>query len=250
FIQTEEGKAVPNGTSYNYEYYLGDNLGNTRISFDTQSGVARQEQQDDYYPFGMEIARYGNGIKNEYLYNKKELQEELTEYDYGARFYDPVIARWTSVDPLAEKMRRYSPYNYVLDNPIRLIDPDGMGPTDLHVKFESDKAKADYLAQVNKALGGQFEITTTNVKDAEGYNNNVKVVATANGGDVSKLTDQQKAFLDSYKAVTDDHSATARQEVVEEDPDTDVGNFESNNLDISDVAQFDAAGPGGASSAG
>lgn len=83
-------------------------------------------QRDDYYPFGMEIAGTVTNPKNEYLYNKKELQEETQEYDYGARYYDPVIARWTSVDPLAEKSRRWSPYHYVEDNPIRYTDPDGM----------------------------------------------------------------------------------------------------------------------------
>jgi RHS repeat-associated protein len=53
------------------------------------------------------------------------LQEETGQYDYGARFYDPVIARWGVIDPMGEKFSMHSPYAYVGNNPMKMIDPNG-----------------------------------------------------------------------------------------------------------------------------
>jgi RHS repeat-associated protein len=139
FIQTEEGRARKSGSNYAYEYDLKDHLGNTRVTLTPDPADGTQQkakvlQENDYYAFGYGIQSMQTVSpvpKNEYLYNHKELQEETGLYDYGARFYDPVIGRWGSVDPLAEKSRRYSPYNYALNNPIRFIDPDGMVPNDI-----------------------------------------------------------------------------------------------------------------------
>lgn len=129
FIQNEVGRSIPNGTAYKYEYNLSDHLGNVRYSFDVSAnGIVWLTQKDDYYPFGMRIAKQVSSLENKYLYNGKEIQQESNLYDYGARFYDPVIARWNSVDPLAELGRRWSPYNYTFDNPIKFTDPDGRWP--------------------------------------------------------------------------------------------------------------------------
>jgi len=112
-------------------------------------------EQKDYYAFGMENPALStkslknNYNPNRYEYNGKELQNRefsdssgLNWEDYGARMYDPQIGRWMRPDPFAEKCRKWSPYNYAVDNPIRFIDPDGMGVNDF-VKDKSGNIKWD-----------------------------------------------------------------------------------------------------------
>jgi RHS repeat-associated protein len=135
FIQTEEGRAVRNQSDsvYRYEYNLKDHLGNVRVSIDQYNSSVRVIQEDEYYAFGLDKPWVFSGDKNNSLYNGKEKQDVLTdEYDYGARFYDPVIGRWTSVDLSAEKTNSVTPYHYGNNNPVLNIDGDGRYAVSVH----------------------------------------------------------------------------------------------------------------------
>ena len=65
------------------------------------------------------MGEVGRGLKRQ-----KEMREGW--YDCGARFYDTQLGRWHAVDILSEKFPQLSPYCYISNNPIMLIDPNGM----------------------------------------------------------------------------------------------------------------------------
>ncbi len=60
-------------------------------------------------------------------YNGKEMESfnNFETLDYGARYYDPNLGRWHSVDPKDDWYYSMSPYNYDASNPIILKDPNG-----------------------------------------------------------------------------------------------------------------------------
>lgn len=125
FFPTAEGYFNVETGKYVYNYT--DHLGNTRLSYVKNGAGIEIIEESNYYPFGLKHEGYNvftGNLAYKYKYNGKELQE-TGMYDYGARFYMSDIGRWGVIDPLAEVSRRWSPYNYVLNNPISHIDPDG-----------------------------------------------------------------------------------------------------------------------------
>jgi RHS repeat-associated protein len=103
-------------------------------------------QENHYYPFGLNTNySWMNNttlLDNRYQYNGKELNDDfgLNWIDYGARWYDAAVGRWWSVDPMAGKYVRWSGYNYVLGNPIKLIDPDGRSVDDIIISNKDPEA--------------------------------------------------------------------------------------------------------------
>lgn len=171
FIQTEEGRVAFNNGVYNYEYNLKDHLGNNRVSIDQYNGVARVIQEDEYYSFGLRKPTGGFHLSsdNRYLYNGKEIQTDLTnQYDYGNRFYDPIIARFSSVDAKADEERRMSDYSYAIDNPIRFVDLDGDGPGD-RVKAALQMTGSPYVQETTIPLRTEVNSTALANKDCSEF---------------------------------------------------------------------------------
>ena len=158
---TSAGRIVRENTAdgsstYKVQHYLRDHLGSVRAVIDGDTGTVIEAS--DYYPFGKRIqvtapvsepvegsqhaaepavapvatatSVASTSSPNRWRFSGKEDQSFLGAsiplLDFGARMYNPAIARWTAADPLSEKYYGISPYVYCLGNPISVIDPDGM----------------------------------------------------------------------------------------------------------------------------
>ena len=122
------------------EFFIQDHLGSNRATIadvdhdGTLDPMTEIVQADHFYPFGLRIGGMStvSGEKNRYLYNGKELHHEmgLNWYEYEFRTYDPVIAKFTGVDPIAEDFAFVTPYNYAENSPVRFIDLWGLQKAD------------------------------------------------------------------------------------------------------------------------
>ncbi len=128
---------------YEWQYKIADHLGNMRVLFADKDGDGLIRQSADatsnevlgfynYSAFGLELGgshlNSSNNL-NRYTYNNKETIGFSGYQDYGWRMFDRSVGRFCGVDPLAESMSSWSPYNYTFNNPILFIDSDGRVPS-------------------------------------------------------------------------------------------------------------------------
>jgi RHS repeat-associated protein len=104
-------------------YALEDLLGSSVAQTDSTGGLISHEE---YYAFGE--TSFGSYKIQRYRFTCKELDKESGLYYFGARYYAAWTCRFLSIDSRSNKYANWSPYCYVLNNPIKLVDPDGNDP--------------------------------------------------------------------------------------------------------------------------
>lgn len=158
-----------------YEYQIKDHLGNLRVACrclekaeidkasrtpnDTYAPIVVQEQH--YDPWGLDIGQevqpfvspITTKLPDRRTYNGKEVFADHGYSEYGARWYGADNARFAQIDPLTEKFNAVTPYAYVNNNPVRLIDPTGMAWDDpfFSSHYEGEDAQKEFRKLQQKA---------------------------------------------------------------------------------------------------
>ena len=180
-------------------YYHPDHLGSSSYITNLDGEVV---QHIEYVPFGEVFVEERNNIWNTpYLFNAKEFDEETGLYYYGARYYEPKVSLWISVDPISiydpsnsenyidgehndgvYNYKNLNPYVYCYQSPVSLIDPNGKQalPGAIMGMF------TEYLSKIGeKMISENMNFATANSK--LGWTDGLDILAAGAFGSVSGI---------------------------------------------------------------
>ncbi len=157
---------VPNSTLPETDryFYHSDHLGSSSF-ISSNAGTTTQHLQ--YLPFGESFVEQNNTTTylTPYRFSGKERDEETGYSYFGARYYNPELSIWLSVDPMAEKYPSLSPYAYCANNPVMIVDPDGR---DWYTNRLTGKQEwhdgSGWRLLVSHNDGGYYQLKTVNVE--------------------------------------------------------------------------------------
>jgi RHS repeat-associated protein len=135
-----------------------------------QTGSLAGVSRHDYLPFGEELIAGTGGrtqsggytstdaVRQKFTSKERDIETGL-DY-FGARYYASTQGRFSSADPLLSSGREEEPqswnrYSYVLNNPLRLIDPSGLYEFDSSV---SEEQRKKFIAGFNQAKANLAKI--------------------------------------------------------------------------------------------
>ena len=138
------------GTTENMFYIHPDYLGSVHLVTNASGNVVQELSYDAWGRQRNATDWTYNGTLPEPKFERGyTFHEQLTEFDLinmNGRVYDPFIARFMSPDPFTQdpgNLQGYNRYSYVLNNPMKYVDPSGY-------------TYAEFMMQNNSYEGGNF----------------------------------------------------------------------------------------------
>ena len=148
-------------------YYHPDHLGSSSYITNLDGEVS---QHIEYVPFGeVFIEERNNTWNTPYFFNAKEFDEETGMYYYGARYYEPRLSLWMSVDPLAEKYVFWGVYTYCYDSQLNHIDVEGLFPIGFVTQYTREVTRTQAVGMSNTVVSYTAQETYFKFTESAAY---------------------------------------------------------------------------------